>query len=820
MSAEPERHTMKILPLPPEGSRFADAAVADVRAFRPAPAGETPARTITLRDVLRALRRRWWLVVAAVCVTTAGAVYLVHTTRTTYASSAVVRLKDSRKALTGGLAGGAGDQFGGRVLDPVQSQVEVLTSRTVAAQVADTVTPLRVRARGFPDSLLTQVSTSAAGEGDSITIVFTDGDYQARDRHARIQAVYGDTVRLGNFRFGIARRPVGVSTGAVVLRARDEAAKRLQGRVRVRPRQNTDIIDVAYSDYDSLLAQRVTQAIAEVFQNSSATAAKQESVRRRQFLEKQLRHNDSLLQEARTALGAFRSRQQAYSTKAKLSTEQADLNGIELRRADMDADRRMFGDMLTQLRRGGTDRQQIGAMMSAPTLASNPVLNGLYSQLTRYQSARDSLTSGRFGATAQHPDVQRLDTLIADTETKMVTALSSVVASLDARIEALDTLRARNATAFPALTFSETEEARLEEQEQSAQQSSAELRSEYEKARLAEAVEVGQVEIVDDASAAVAVVPVGPVRKIAFGVLLGLLLGGGLAFVLDRTDTSIRGREQVLSSLGVPELAVIPPVSQSRPRVKAGQSARLPTRVVNGRPIPGRLQPARLSEGLILASEVHSIAAEAYRLLRTNLLFSLPDGPLRTVLVTSPAPGDGKTTVAANLAIAFAHQGMRVLLIDADMRRGRVHDLFRVGRDPGLSQVLTGAVTFEAAVRPTPVTGLFILPTGVLPDDPNELVGAEGMRTMLGELAREFAMVVVDSPPVMAASDAAVMSTICDATVVVVRAGQTHEEEARHTLRQLSMVGGNVVGAVLNDPDAKVGAGSDYYYYSSYYGKE
>jgi succinoglycan biosynthesis transport protein ExoP len=820
MSAEPDRQTMNILPLSPHSPRLAEASVGDVRTFRSGPGSDPAPRTITLRDVVRALRRRWWVVLSVTALTTAAAVYLVHTTQTTYASSAVVRLKDSQRALTGSLAAGASDKFGGRALDPVQSQVEVLTSRSVAAEVADSVHRLRVRTRGFRDTLLTQVSTSGAAASDSVTLVFTDGDYQARDQHARVRAVYGDTVNLNNFRFSIAARPARVTTGAVILRARDEAAKRLQGRVRVRPRKDTDIIDVAYSDYDSLLAQQVTQALTEVYQNSSAVAAKQESVRRRKFLENQLRQNDSLLNEARTALGAFRSRQKAYSTKIKLSTEQADLNGIELRRADMDADRRMFRDMLAQLRTGGTDREQIGAMMSAPTLASNPVVNGLYSQLTRYQSARDSLTSGRFGATAQHPDVQRLDTLIMDTETKMVTALSSVVASLDARIGALDTLRAHNATDFPALSFSETEEARLEEQAQSAQQTSSELRSEYEKARLAEAVEVGQVEIVDDASAATALVPVGPVRKIAFGVLLGLLLGGGLAFVLDRTDTSIRGREQVLSSLGVPELAVIPPVAQVRSRAGGGRGSRLALRAANGRPAPGRLTPARLSEGLILASEVHSIAAEAYRLLRTNLLFSLPDGPLRTVLVTSPAPGDGKTTVAANLAIAFAHQGMRVLLIDADMRRGRVHDLFRVGRDPGLSQVLGGVVTFEAAVRPTPVTGLFILPTGLLPDDPNELVGAEVMRTMLAQWAREFAIVVVDSPPVMAASDAAVMSTICDATVVVVRAGQTHEEEARHTLRQLSMVGGNVVGAVLNDPDAKVGAGSDYYYYTSYYGKE
>ena len=787
------------------------------RGSRPLPPGpaEGPPAGITLSDILGALRRRWWIVALLVTLTTGLATWLVHVSRTNYASNAVLRLKDSRRALTGGLAGGASDQLAGRVIDPVQSQVEILTSRSLAAQVVDTVHELRVRTRGFPDSLLAQVTTAPASGSDSVTVVFADADYEARSGETRHRAVYGDTVQFRGFRFSILRRPEKLGSGAVLLQARDEAVKRLVGHMRVRPRQNTDVLDVVYSDYDSLLAQRVTDAVTRVFQNSSAQSAKLESGRRRRFLETQLRQNDSLLRVARNALSDFRGRHQAYSTKVKLSTERADLNGLEMRRGEMDADRRMFRDMLEQLRSGGVNREQIGAMMSAPSLASNPVVSGLYAQLTRYQSGRDSLTSGGFGATAKHPDVQRLDTLISATEEKMITALGSVVASLDARVAALDTLRATNATNFPALSSSGREEATLEEQEASALKMVSELRAEYEKARLAEAVEVGQVEILDEASAAFAVVPVGPVRKIAFGVVLGLLLGGGLAVLRDRMDTSIRDREHVRSSLGVPELAVIPPVVQARRRgLPAGREAAARGKP-NGRPADHAL-PARLGEGLIVASDVNSIAAEAYRLLRTNLLFSLPDGPLRTVLVTSPAPGDGKTTVAANLAIAFAHQGMRVLLVDADLRRGRVHDLFHLTRAPGLSQVIAGEVTFEAAVRPTPVNGLFMLATGRLPDAPNEMVGSEYLRTLLGEWSREFGVVVIDSPPVLAASDAAVLSTICDATVVVVRAGQTHAQEAQVTLRQLSMVGGNVVGAVLNDPDAKVGSTGGYYYYSGY----
>jgi capsular exopolysaccharide synthesis family protein len=303
-----------------------------------------------------------------------------------------------------------------------------------------------------------------------------------------------------------------------------------------------------------------------------------------------------------------------------------------------------------------------------------------------------------------------------------------------------------------------------------------------------------------------------------FLLLLGLSLGLATALLRERLYSSLRRRGQLEGLLNVAELAVIPPVVTRRRSLPGGRQRsprhRVATTGEHGRVAAG----PRLGDGLVAASDVHSIAAEAYRLLRTNLLFSLPSGPLRSVLVTSPSPGDGKTTVAANLAIAFAHQGMRVLLVDADLRRGRIHDLFHVARDPGLSQVLQGSISLEAATHPTPVTGLYALTTGRLPDSPNELVGTEAMRSILQTAAQEFAVLIIDSPPVLAASDAAVIATITDATVIVVRAGRTHEEEAQSTLSQLTAVGANVVGAVLNDPDAAVRANGGYYYYQ-YYGK-
>jgi capsular exopolysaccharide synthesis family protein len=173
--------------------------------------------------------------------------------------------------------------------------------------------------------------------------------------------------------------------------------------------------------------------------------------------------------------------------------------------------------------------------------------------------------------------------------------------------------------------------------------------------------------------------------------------------------------------------------------------------------------------------------------------------------------------VAANLATAFAHQGIRVLLVDADLRRGRLHTMFRLPKEPGLSQFLRGVAQFDDAVHTTEVPNLYVMSAGSFPRDPTELLGSSRMHELLRAASGEFGLVVIDTAPLLAAADGSIVAAAADATVVVVRAGVTKEGEARMALDHLASVNAKVVGVVMNDQDSVMKQHGEVYY-SEYYG--
>jgi len=232
--------------------------------------------------------------------------------------------------------------------------------------------------------------------------------------------------------------------------------------------------------------------------------------------------------------------------------------------------------------------------------------------------------------------------------------------------------------------------------------------------------------------------------------------------------------------------------------------------------------PGVTMERLVTHANPRSPVAESYRSLRTNLAFARARQNIKSIVLTSPGPADGKSTTVANLAITFAQQGQRTLLIDGDLRRAVLDKTFSVPRSPGLTEVIVGQAELEHAVNATAVPNLFVLGSGQFPPNPSELLGSNAMANVIREANEQFDVVLFDSPPLLAVTDAAVLSTMVDGTILVVRMGSTARQAVRRALGQLHAVHARVLGTVMNDVDLRRSSyyGGYGYAYYAYYGSE
>ena len=292
-------------------------------------------------------------------------------------------------------------------------------------------------------------------------------------------------------------------------------------------------------------------------------------------------------------------------------------------------------------------------------------------------------------------------------------------------------------------------------------------------------------------------------RNLAFALVLGVISGVGLAFLLENMDNTVRTPEQAQAISALPSLGMIPLGSKSGNRGPTGT----------------RLSLTSSKEAVEMVTQVRpqSQMAESYRALRTSLLLSNLGAPPKVVLVTSARPQEGKTTTSINTAIVLAQKGTRVLLIDADLRRPSVHKTLGMGPRSGLSNVLTGSATIQQTVVASPVLpNLFILPAGSPPPNPAELLASAHMRDLLIELREQYDHIVIDTPPTLSVTDAVVLSPRADATILVIRSGQTTKQALRRSRDILMQVNAHVAGVLLNAVDL---TSPDYYYYYEYQGK-
>ena len=567
----------------------------------------------------------------------------------------------------------------------------------------------------------------------------------------------------------VPRRP-GVARAEFRVVSRDDAIARFQENILVRPRDRTTVVDVGVTAPSPRIAERSANLAVDLLRASHARRAEAEVQERGRRLREQIAFNDSSLAAAQSQLAGFRGALQTYNSGDLFRAREAERMALEAELAELRENRAAYAALLEGLRSPGAARDRgLDVFIASPGVMGQPLISQLYGTMAQYQTQRDSMTAGRWGRPASHPDVARVDELIAEARARLVGAAGSALEALDAQIAGVERRREQTRAKMQPLPAADAREEGVTRQIEGLSRMSLMLREEYTRQQLATGVD--SIRVMDRALPGWRV-KVNLLQMLVLGIFGGLVVGVGGAAVLATLDTTLRTARDTELVLGLPVLSVVP---------RGGQGG-----VVAGAQGP---------------------AGEAYRTLRTHLRFSPVAADARVLAVTSAASGEGRSTVAANLAATAGRHGARVLLVDCDPGRARLHALFGADRAPGLTDLVVGDAGADAAIRSTGSPNVSLLPAGTpVGLSASEVLESRALQGMLGELAARFDLVVLDLPPVLAdTAGAAGVAAAADGVVLVVRAGRTGREPARLALRQLAAVRARVAGVVLSDARPEAG---------------
>lgn len=580
------------------------------------------------------------------------------------------------------------------------------------------------------------------------------------------------------------------------LMARADPVSRVQGRIKVETVKDSRVSLIKIEDGDpqraALLANEVAQAYIDELLAQKLKLTENAS----KWLDER---RDSLSESARAselALYAFRKQSDMLSTSiddranmvsARLGSTSSALTAVQLKIAGLKA--RVAAIRSVQTQYGAEDRLWAEALPAARESSSL----GKYKD--RVLTLRNECTDLQSRYLDGHPKVAECRDRLSSAEREFARELSNLVVSSEAELrEALEQERNLSALLSEARAEAfEVEKKKLEldrlkgESENTKRQYDSVFKR-LKDIELSGLLRTSNVRVLDAARPSLAPIRPNVPQGILMGLVAGLVLGIGLALLLDFLDTSVMTQHDIEDRLGLTFLGFVPSIDETAPG----------------------------SKDLHIHREPKSLIAECTRSIRTNLLFMSPDKPFRRMLVTSSGPQEGKSTTVINLAIAMAQSGSKVLIVDTDMRRPRLHKAFGVPNDVGVSSLVVGEGRIEDAIKTTDVPGVYVLPCGPVPPNPAELQHTRAFSELLEELSRRFDKVILDSPPVGAVADAVVLATQVDGVVVVLKAGQTNADVALRTVRTLRDVKANIYGGILNDVNLKHSKYGDYYYGYAY----
>jgi capsular exopolysaccharide synthesis family protein len=579
-------------------------------------------------------------------------------------------------------------------------------------------------------------------------------------------------------------------------------------RLAVSPVRLARLASVTFESEDPELAAKIvnTHARDYVLQNLQYkwNATKEAS----DFLAKELVGLKSNLEKAEDQLQAYSRKNQILFTDEGSNTAVEKLQQLELEHTKAEADRVQKESFQNIIESGNSD--------ALPQLTSDPLVQQLLGKLSelRRQEAELSITfRPDYPARERvHNQINELEKQIAVQKERLVETIKDDYAASAEREKLLVSALEGQRDIVNKVNQDIIQYNILKREADSNKQLYDGLLNRLKQAEVSAGLSASNIRIVDRADS-----PKDPVRPrkllyLSLSVLLGLLGGIGVAFAQESFDDSVKSSEDVARYFNAPTLGIVP-----RQSTLAGKHAYY--QYGHGQHSESKDSELISQENprieLVCHEEPSSILAEAYRSIRTSLLVSSPDRPPKIVLVTSTVPGEGKTTTATNMAVSLTQTQSRVVLIDCDMRKPRVHDLFNLKGKPGLSSFLTGMSPLKEVVHETQIPNLFVIPCGVVPPNPGELIVSNRFRQLLQTLAEYFDYVILDSPPISNVSDARVLAANSERTVLVVKAGSTPRRQVHDAAMHLIEAHAQLAGVVLNDLDFR--SRPSYYSYSASY---
>jgi len=579
-------------------------------------------------------------------------------------------------------------------------------------------------------------------------------------------------------------------------------------RLQIEPVRNTRLVKVSFQSRNPELAAQIANTLADGVIAQQLDDKKAAGRYAAGFLSTQVNEARQTLQTNETQLSQFleehdilfvggdRIGERVGERQALITQELATLSDSLLKAK---AERVAKESLLTQATRANAE--------TLPAVLQNPLVGHLKEEATKLEARYRELGQS---FKPEYPRMQRLAESIAEVRQQLRAEVRRFVDSVRGEYQTA----LQNETEIRKLVDEQRGMARkldgqmarynlLRREVDASRDLYSALSSRLKETQVSASLMLSNISVVDRAD-----VPVkrsGPRTglNLLIGCLVGLVGGVSLAFLFEYLDTSIRDPREIETMFRVPTLGLVPTRSA------------LPAHLY-GRPLgPGAGSSGAYGAFALVAHQAtSSILAEAFRNLRTSVVYATPDRPPRTMLVTSLQEQDGKTSVSTNCAITLAQLGMGdVLLVDADMRHPDLHGILGVPQTPGLSDLLVGGVGVTEVIRPTRIPGLFVIPAGPVPTNPAELLFSPRFTEALAVLGERFAHIVIDTPPMLGVSDTLVLAPRVEGVILVLRHGHTGRDAAQRAVQMLGAVRARLLGVVLNHADVRTTGGAYQYYH-------